>query len=397
MNEITEETRNAFRQLKMSKWRKYPHPVDCACFDEPPQRCIHGIACTTECLECLDGLILEQKTGVRSKDYPSTPRTQYFAFNENRRDYESGALIAPSDTEWLEFCQQLERHVEICEKDHILKFDHDRQVADITSERDENQANYQNAMDKLREKREHLDEQRKLHHAAAEELAAVKEALWPDQTGLPNEHRNAALAIVTIKKLHEKHVAESDKVLGMAFKLNLDLQNKADMWRDEFERIKAIEFSKPGVVESEIAGICDRAMLDIRSNISLIDQREKVAEENADLRADLSAISDFYNILRHELVERNAKELHGIYQSAAKGKPLDFCREEIHIQLRCTCIGCGGTGTRIEVEQGAQYEVACEQCEGAQYVEIPDLSWLKNGKVQFSLLPKNHPDYDPTR
>jgi plasmid maintenance system antidote protein VapI len=82
--------------------------------------------------------------------------------------------------------------------------------------------------------------------------------------------------------------AQSAKALGMALDLNLNLQNKADMWRDEFERIKAIEFSKHGVVESEIAGICDRAMSDIRSKISLIDQREKVADENGGLCVQLA-------------------------------------------------------------------------------------------------------------
>jgi len=71
----------------------------------------------------------------------------------------------------------------------------------LTSERDNNQSLYHNSMEELRLTRRQLDEQRDLHHAAAAELAAVKEALWPDQTGLPNEHRNAALAIKAIKRL----------------------------------------------------------------------------------------------------------------------------------------------------------------------------------------------------
>lgn len=61
------------------------------------------------------------------------------------------------------------------------------------------------------------------------------------------------------------------------------LQNKADMWRDEFLRIKALCHGKPPEF-LEIAGICDRAISDIRSNISLIDQREKAADEIARLR-----------------------------------------------------------------------------------------------------------------
>ncbi len=97
-----------------------------------------------------------------------------------------------------------------------------------------------------------------------------------------------------------QQVKDSAKTLGMALKLNLDLQNKADMWMDEFETIKAIEFSKLNVIESEIAGICDRAMLDIRSRVSLIDQREKVAEENADLEAEIAE-------LNQRLAEKDAR------------------------------------------------------------------------------------------
>ena len=88
--------------------------------------------------------------------------------------------------------------------------------------------------------------------------------------------------IVQIRKLQQE-LADSPKMLGMATDLNLLLQNKADMWRDEFQRIKALCHGK-SLEFLEIAGICDRAAQDIRSNISLIDQREKAADEIARLR-----------------------------------------------------------------------------------------------------------------
>ena len=88
--------------------------------------------------------------------------------------------------------------------------------------------------------------------------------------------------IKQIRKLQQE-LADSPKMLGMATELNMLLQNKADMWRDEFARIKALCHGKP-LEWLEIAGICDRAMSDIRSNISLIDQREKAADEIARLR-----------------------------------------------------------------------------------------------------------------
>ena len=70
-------------------------------------------------------------------------------------------------------------------------------------------------------------------------------------------------------------------MLGMATELNMLLQNKTDMWRDEFARIKALCHGKP-LEWLEIAGICDRAMSDMGSNISLIDQREKAADKSPD-------------------------------------------------------------------------------------------------------------------
>jgi uncharacterized protein YicC (UPF0701 family) len=79
-------------------------------------------------------------------------------------------------------------------------------------------------------------------------------------------------------------IEQGSKMLGMATNLNMELQNKADMWRDEFQRIRAMVYDSDLHTNSEIAAICDRAISDIRSNISLIDQREKAADEIARLR-----------------------------------------------------------------------------------------------------------------
>ena len=89
------------------------------------------------------------------------------------------------------------------------------------------------------------------------------------------------------RDLH-KQLADAPKMLGMATDLNLLLQNKADMWRDEFTRIKALCHGKP-LEWLEVEGICDRAMQDIRSNISLIDQRERAADVIAKLNEEATA------------------------------------------------------------------------------------------------------------
>ena len=88
------------------------------------------------------------------------------------------------------------------------------------------------------------------------------------------------------------HEKSSAKMLGMATDLNLELQNKADMWRDELLRIRAIVYDGDLHTNSEIAGICDRAISDIRSNISLIDQREKACDMIAKLNEEATATEE---------------------------------------------------------------------------------------------------------
>lgn len=202
--------------------------------------------------------------------------------------------------------------------------------------------------------------------------------------------------IKQIRKLQTQE-REAQRCFGMALELNTELQNKADMWRDEFERIKAICYGK-SLDFLEIQGICERAMLDIRSNISLVDQREKLADENADLRMELEIISGHYNTLRTEHVEWVAERMYGIHQAAARHTSLEDCKRRVFLKLNSTCMCCGGkgmVGCLASQTQEAEVET-CSECEGVGYVEIPDLAWLKRGKIQFNLLPKDHPDYDPT-
>lgn len=84
----------------------------------------------------------------------------------------------------------------------------------------------------------------------------------------------------------------TDYILGLQHEVRschktlFDLQNKADMWRDEFTRIKALCHGKP-LEWLEVEGICDRAMQDIRSNISLIRQIEEMAARLAELEDEV--------------------------------------------------------------------------------------------------------------
>lgn len=51
------------------------------------------------------------------------------------------------------------------------------------------------------------------HDKVWAELDEIREILWPDQTGLPNEHRNAAVAVKAIRKLGDKRITELQQQL----------------------------------------------------------------------------------------------------------------------------------------------------------------------------------------
>jgi hypothetical protein len=85
---------------------------------------------------------------------------------------------------------------------------------------------------------------------------------------------------------------ENDKRIAQIRKLQRvidDYEKVFDMHQDEFQRIKAICFGQP-LEFIEIAGICDRALINIRSKVSLIAQVQEAKKENDDLRNVLLSI-----------------------------------------------------------------------------------------------------------
>jgi hypothetical protein len=91
---------------------------------------------------------------------------------------------------------------------------------------------------------------------------------------------------------------ECRMMLGMALDNQLSIQNKADMWRDEFLRIKSLCFGK-SLEFLEIEGICNRALDEIAAKVSLIEQREIVAQERDAMREKLwKAEEAFQKIIR---------------------------------------------------------------------------------------------------
>lgn len=122
-----------------------------------------------------------------------------------------------------------------------------------------------------------------------------------------------------------------------------------------------------------------------------------LAEYLASLESRLASITDHYNILRADLVEREARDLYGGFQAAACYKDINTCRTIANARLRGKCLECEGRGeVGGQFPDGSYQTDRCQHCEGNGFVEIPDLAWLKNGKIQFNMLPKEHPDYDPT-
>ena len=88
----------------------------------------------------------------------------------------------------------------------------------------------------------------------------------------------------------------------------------------------------------------------------------------------LARITNHYNIIRSDLVEREAKSLYGAFQAAACGKDTDHCRTLANARLRGKCEGCNGTGeVGGQFPDGSHQTDACHHCEGNGFVEIPEL------------------------
>lgn len=82
------------------------------------------------------------------------------------------------------------------------------------------------------------------------------------------------------KACEERAEAVNESILFAAKVHNLALQ--ADLWRDEFLRIKALS---PG---PEIEGLCNRAISEITQRLDLIQQRDKAEKERDTLASQLA-------------------------------------------------------------------------------------------------------------
>lgn len=94
-----------------------------------------------------------------------------------------------------------------------------------------------------------------------------------------------------------------------------------------------------------------------------------------DKENELEQIKAHYNILRAELVENNAKAMHGMFQAAAMSKDMDYCRTMTNARLRGKCLTCDGKGLvgRPATQTHDAESECCPHCEGNGFVEIPEL------------------------
>jgi len=96
-----------------------------------------------------------------------------------------------------------------------------------------------------------------------------------------------------------------------------------------------------------------------------------IAEYVASLESRLARMTDHYNILRADLVEREARDLYGGFQAAANYKDLDTCRTIANARLRGTCSGCEGRGeVGGQFPDGSYQTDPCPHCDGAGFVPV---------------------------
>lgn len=220
-----------------------------------------------------------------------TPRTdaeQKFTFGDNRPSMSFECVK-------VEFAQELEK-----------------ELSSVRRERDNYKLEVSRALDEAHEARQERDAASKATHYQAmclHEISAICgidtsctiEGLPKAVKALKKQAESSEDALTSIREvlpadapcLHqETGETISDYILGLqkeverTHKTTFDLQNKADMWRDEFARIKALCYGKP-LEWLEVSGICDRAMSDIRSNIPLIRQIEEMAVRLAELEDEV--------------------------------------------------------------------------------------------------------------
>ena len=129
------------------------------------------------------------------------------------------------------------------------------------------------------------------------------------------------------------------------------------------------------------------------------EQQDREFELREELRG-WERIGELYSLMRGELAEKEAWVLHGGFQAAACGKDIEECRRIASHRLRVPCAACDQSSTvvvnNVRDAAGRQNLATCKDCGGSGFIQLPALQWMKNGNVQFRLLPKDHPDYDPT-
>jgi len=220
-----------------------------------------------------------------------TPRTD--AFMETLQGYSHS---------WEHFAQKVETYAGDLEKE----------LSSVRRERDNYKLEASRALDEAHEARRERDRAAKATHYQAMCLHEISAVCGADTSctieGLPAAvkalKRRAEICEDALASVREVMPADApclhqetgetvaDYILGLQkevehnHKTLFDLQNKADMWRDEFQRIKTLCHGKP-LEWLEVAGICDRAMSDIRSNVSLIRQIEAMAERLAELEDEI--------------------------------------------------------------------------------------------------------------
>ena len=84
----------------------------------------------------------------------------------------------------------------------------------------------------------------------------------------------------------KRNLKEQDATIASLTRELEDARGMCDLYVDEFHRIIAIADN------SEIKGLCERAVFGIKQRIPLIEQRDNLEAENAALRAELADLKD---------------------------------------------------------------------------------------------------------
>lgn len=116
---------------------------------------------------------------------------------------------------------------------------------------------------------------------------------------------------------------------------------------------------------------CEQRFLSM-STMELAAESFRLNEYLRQVEEELSLLKRNYDLMRAALVDKEARELYGGRQAAARYTPMEDCIKECSEKLGFRCRDCEGTGGYVDGDPSGEIN-PCQQCEGTGMIYIQKL------------------------